>query len=194
MLPESLFHVIVELDATLPNCRDGGLCMAYYVPILKGRTAEFQALSNVSPEVLAYIRPLLEVVPNPDRDLYGNVLDFGDRAMNYAPKGMILTVDCDLLDDTGNTNNGLSMVSRDIYDRGIRIKPVLTSTDPSTLATVRDTVQLHGEGACLRLRRATERSGNFLDKVDGILNGVGLAVQAVSTLARLLPRTPWNRP
>jgi hypothetical protein len=124
-----------------------------YVPILKGRAGEFLALDNAGPAVAGAMRPLLEVMQNPSRMLYGSVLDFGDRLMAAAPKGMVFAVDCRYLrtarSDTADSS--LSLVAANLLDRGINMIPVFSPGDGQDPQDVRSAAALHKAGGCLRL-------------------------------------------
>lgn len=156
--------------------------MAVYMPILKARMAEFLAISNTSPEVQTTIRPLLEVIPDSKKGLYGGILDFGDRVMQYAPKGMIFAVDGGSLTGNNDTTNSLSMLSREVHDRRIPMVPVFASCEPDTLATVRSVAELHGNGACLRVRPAASRPRPIPDRVENVLAKAGLPPQYIDLL------------
>jgi hypothetical protein len=156
--------------------------MAVYMPILKGRTAEFTAISNTSFEVQGAIRPLLEVIPNAHNGLYGSILDFCDRAMRHAPKGMIFAVDCGLLTDNSDTAGTLPMLSYAVHDRRIPMVPVFASCEPDTLAAVRAAAELHGTGACLRIRRAEIRPQQIPGNIEDVLTMAGLPPQQVDLL------------
>ena len=154
--------------------------MVMYVPILKARMGEFLALDNAWPPVTAVIKPLLEVMLNMSGDLYGSVLDFGDRLMATAPKGMAFAVDCRFLQAARNEMNDspLSLVARDVYDRGICMLPVFSPGDAQDPSDLRRAAGLHKAGGCLRLSldylaKATGKERG--DRVPDLLEGTGLA-------------------
>jgi hypothetical protein len=123
-----------------------------YMPILKGRTAEFRALCHAASPVTAVVMPLLEVIPDERATLHGSVMNFGDRLMDAAPKDMVFAVDCRYLDRQGGRGSGsLSLVARDVHDRGIVMVPVFSLARDQDFASIRQATHLHDAGGCLRL-------------------------------------------
>jgi hypothetical protein len=159
-----------------------------YIPILKGRTAEFMALRHAAPPVTAVARPLLEVIPHERWNLYDSVLNFGDQLMDAAPKDMVFAVDCRYLDRAGAGPRGggwLSSVARDVHDRGIVMVPVFSLASTQDLASVRLAAELHNAGGCLRvdgdagLRYIGAGGGS---RVPAVLRGAGLRATDVDLL------------
>ncbi|GFE27112.1 beta family protein [Streptomyces nigrescens] len=130
-----------------------------YVPILKGKVGEFLALGHASTEVQSQIRPVMEVVPDCDvRDLLET---FCDRAMDYVPNGMVLTVDCGALPAVrvlkGDVGGPMVRVGESLSQRQVAMRPVFRGTDTDeTLAEVRAVMAWHQQGGCLRISSARD--------------------------------------
>jgi hypothetical protein len=159
-----------------------------YMPILKGRTAEFLALLHAAPPVTAVARPLLEVISDERMSVHGSVLTFGDRLMEAAPKGMIFAVDCRYLRRAGSGPGGddsLSLVARDVHDRGIVMVPVFSLAQGQDLGSVQAAAALHNAGGCLRLdgerglRPIAASSGH---RVSEVLDAAGLQAADVDVV------------
>ncbi|MEI5136230.1 hypothetical protein RB199_33460 [Streptomyces libani] len=130
-----------------------------YVPILKGKVGEFLALGHASAEVQSQIRPVMEVVPDCDvRDLLET---FCNRAMDYVPNGMVLTVDCGALPAVrvlkGDVGGPMVRVGESLSQRQVAMRPVFRGTDTDeTLAEVRAVMAWHQQGGCLRISSARD--------------------------------------
>jgi hypothetical protein len=164
--------------------------MAMYVPILKARMGEILALDHAGPHVVAATRPLLEVMQNASRRLYGSVLDFGDRLMTHAPKGMIFTVDCRYLRTASSQigDSPLSLVAWDTHDRGICMIPVFSLADGQDPGEVRKAAALHRAGGCLRLglrHLAQVCRDDRDDRIYQLLEPTGLAPSEVDVVIDL---------
>ncbi|MER6213232.1 hypothetical protein ABT213_04150 [Streptomyces sp. NPDC001674] len=132
-----------------------------YVPILKGKAGEFSALAHVTPAVRSCIRPVMELVPDPDvRDVLET---FCDRAMDAVPQGAVLTVDSGALPTTrvleGEAGGPITRLSESMGLRGVRMCPVVRLTDSrDVLAEASRAVAAHESGACLRFSVAVDIS------------------------------------
>jgi hypothetical protein len=129
-----------------------------YVPILKGKPGEFDALRHSDALVLARTRPLFEVVPSEhgrDRD----VELFADRlgsAWAQAPQAGVATIDCGALNQTsrvrGSMDSAILWMARMLYDKGVPARPVVRPRDSVAVITeAAAAMRLHGRGVCLRL-------------------------------------------
>lgn len=130
-----------------------------YVPILKGKAGEFSALGHVTPAVRSCIRPVMELVPDPDvRDVLET---FCDRAMDAVPQGMVLTVDSGSLPTArvfeGDVGGPLARLSESLHLRGVAMCPVVRHTDErGVLAEAARATVEHQRGACLRVSVAVD--------------------------------------
>lgn len=164
--------------------------MVVYMPILKGRMGEFLALDQAGPGVAGAVRPLFEVIQRPSGQLSGSVLDFGDRLMTAAPKGMVFAVDCRYLRTAHSdiADSPLSLVSSDVHDRGICIVPVFSPGDGQNPGDLRIAVAWHKAGACLRLslHHLTQIAGGARGTAtDALLGAAGLAPAEVDVVIDL---------
>ena len=128
--------------------------MPLYVPILKGRAAEYWAWQQASADVVSHSRPVFEIVPRngPSQDLN----TFVNRIVPGWPQAAVLTVDTGYLDQAqaiaGTADSAVLWTAKALRDRGIMAKAVMRlGDDPLVLAEVAAAAALHGQGACLRL-------------------------------------------
>ncbi|MFE9000901.1 beta family protein [Streptomyces sp. NPDC007875] len=137
------------------------------MPILKGKAGEFMALEHATPEVRARIRPVMEIVPDPDlRDILET---FCDHAMDAVPQDMVLTVDCGALPALqvlqGDIGGPMARVSESLGLRGVTMRPVVRCTDTdSVMAEAANAVARHRSGACLRITMTADSSDPLPDK------------------------------
>jgi hypothetical protein len=115
-----------------------------YMPILKGRRAEFSALRHVAEPVSSIVRPLLEVLDE-ETSVHGSSLRFAHLLMDSAPKDMIFAVDCRYLrpDCSGRP---LQRVAQAVHEWGITMIPVFSPGDRQDPADVRVAADLHKSG------------------------------------------------
>nr|WP_272927037.1 hypothetical protein [Streptomyces sp. SID8382] len=138
-----------------------------YVPILKGKAGEFMALEHATPELRARIRPVMEIVPDPDlRDILET---FCDHAMDAVPNGMVLTVDCGALPVVqvlqGDIGGPMARASESLGLRGVTMCPVVRCTDTDgVMAEAASAVAGHQGGACLRITVAADSSDPVPDE------------------------------
>lgn len=189
-----------------------------YVPILKGKAGELSALEHATPEVWSSMRPVVELVPNPElvRDLLET---FSDRVMDAVPQGRVLTVDCGALPTSrvleGDLGGPMARLTESLGLRKVLLCPVVRSTDSDeVLAEAADASAQHGCGACLRVPvpdgplLQDEQIERLLDLLDVGPGDIDLLldagpVQTAATAERLadstvralsaLSRWPWRR-
>ncbi|MFD6910259.1 hypothetical protein [Streptomyces virginiae] len=158
-----------------------------YVPILKGKAGEFSALEHVTPAVRSGIRPVMELVPDPDvRDVLET---FCDRAMDAVPQGMVLTVDSGALPTArvceGDVGGPIARLSESMGLRGVLMCPVVRFADPRhVLAEASHAVAAHRSGACLRLSVAVDSSEPLPRRaqIRSLLRGLRLEPEEVDLL------------
>ncbi|MFB6578251.1 beta family protein [Streptomyces sp. NPDC056402] len=130
-----------------------------YVPILKGKVGEFSALEHVTPAVRSCIRPVMELIPDPDvRDALET---FCNRAMDAVPHGTVLTVDTGALPTArvleGDVGGPIARLSESLDLRGVLMCPVVRCTDPrDVLVEAARAVVVHQSGVCLRVSVADD--------------------------------------
>ncbi|MFB7587379.1 beta family protein [Streptomyces sp. NPDC056169] len=158
-----------------------------YVPILKGKAGEFSALEHVTPAVRSGIRPVMELVPDPDvRDVLET---FCDRAMDAVPQGTVLTVDSGALPTVrvlaGDAGGPMARLSESLGLRGVAMCPVVRHTDEKGVLT--EAVQAaaaHRRGACLRVSVAVDSPQCLPDhaQIRGLLKVLRLEPEEVDLL------------
>jgi len=131
---------------------------ASYVPILKGRQGEFQALSMINDATAQAIRPLVELVPKGERDDIGAVQTSCDKTAvvlgdHWGDRPAFL--DAGLLDQSIKCADGgplLRATRRATEQWGVKAIPVLRIDDPPV--ALQDAAKLNAEfgcGLCIRL-------------------------------------------
>ncbi|MCM9081843.1 beta family protein [Streptomyces spororaveus] len=158
-----------------------------YVPILKGKAGEFSALEHVTPTVRSRIRPVMELVPDPD---VRNVLEtFCDRAMDAVPKGAVLTVDCGALPTArvleGDAGGPMARLSESLGLRGVAMCPVIRHTDSrDVLVEASQAIAQHQRGVCLRVSVAADRPNCLPGRgqIRGLLKVLNLDPEEVDLL------------
>lgn len=71
-----------------------------YMPILKGRDADFTAVGHLSQAMLAHILPVFEVAPGTDGPAKA-AGKFGTRVLDWLPRNLTIAVDVRYLADAG---------------------------------------------------------------------------------------------
>ncbi|MFE5241756.1 MULTISPECIES: beta family protein [unclassified Streptomyces] len=157
-----------------------------YVPILKAKAGELQALEHTTPLVRSRIRPVLELVPDPE--LVRNQLEtFSDRAMDAIPPGVMLTVDCGALPVTqvleGAAGGPLARLSESLGLRDVDMCPVVRVTDAeSALREAADAGAHHRQGACLRVAAGPDEALPDKERIRETLRSLRLAPEDVDLL------------
>jgi hypothetical protein len=159
-----------------------------YVPILRGKQGEFTALSEISEEVRAVIRPVLEVVP--DDTLQDVVQTFSKHAGNLLPNKLSVTVDCRQLWSAGRVGTGfdghaLQWISTYLGAFRQPVIPAFRATDPDgALDEVRHVQLAHERGGCLRqsLDNLPDSPGELSRLVDQALERTALRPELVDLI------------
>ncbi|MFE0131123.1 hypothetical protein ACFWY6_06015 [Streptomyces sp. NPDC059037] len=123
-----------------------------YVPILKGKLGEIQALGEVSSEVQRMIRPVLEAIPGAMDPLQ----TLADRAMDHLPPGMTVAVDCAAITERRKLGNSwvppAVWVATVFDERCIPLRPVVRITSPpETLRAAGERTRRHETSVLIRL-------------------------------------------
>jgi hypothetical protein len=161
-----------------------------YNPILKAKPGEFTACRNASAAVLAGTRVVMEVVPDKgeDRDLS----IFIRYAQAHWPRAEVLTVDTGFLDQSlaisGTADSAVMWIANRLYDNAVAYRPVMRLDDaPDVLAEVAAAIDLHDNGACLRV--GSEEDWPDPDESDALIDeafsGADLETNSVHLLIDL---------
>lgn len=153
-----------------------------YVPILKSKAAEHWAIEHASPEVRAYMRPIVEVVPKDTP--FDDLTSFIERVIPKWPTDTVLTFDTGNLDQTepieGGTDLGVLWTARSLLYQQVAAKPVMRLTDDiPILEEVAVAAEIHGHGACLRL--GSQERDPSTDEAESLLPEV-LATTGLSSI------------
>lgn len=134
-----------------------------YMPILKGKRAEFRALAQLTPDISEQIRPLIEIEPvpyNPDtgeaEKTYSELLvGYGAKLAAAWPNQMPILLDGNLIDEDdiqdGETYPLIDAI-RQAREAGVHVVPVTSPTRSPAYKSAVSTL-LHDE-VCLRLKIA----------------------------------------
>lgn len=191
--------------------------MVTYVPILKGRRGELDALAHLAPETVAHLAPIIEV----QRTEHGSAKDtsdFGSRIGDSIPRGLTVAVDVRHLADAASGQRGpMRYLAEDFERWQVPLLPVLHPHDSAErMADARYAAALHCARAVVRLngpatdlddeaaeqflRRVRDHAGLGPEACDLVLDMA--AVQSDRELTRLEPiarkrlawaqRNPWR--
>lgn len=128
-----------------------------YVPILKGKPAEFTALQNADAAVRGGILPIVEVIPPADETDAAAMEGACRLAVTKLADGWAepVAVDAGYLDQTLTTLGGLTAVevlAQAARSRGLPFLPVVRLSDvPDTVAAAGRVVAADGLGAVVRV-------------------------------------------
>jgi T4 beta protein len=128
-----------------------------YMPILKGRDAEFTALGHLSQTVVPHILPVFEVAPATDGPEKATS-KFGARVLDWLPKDLTIAVDVRYLPSPANSRRGpMRGIAEELQVQQVRMLPVVRLVDSEhRLADVGYAADLHGGQAVLRLGGDTQ--------------------------------------
>lgn len=135
-----------------------------YVPILKTKAGEIEALGRSSCHVRRAIRPIPEIHHGSASD---PVRLFLDTALSHLPPGMVTSVDTRPLTsdqlpcaDEDHSASALQRLSDEFAAWRMPLRPVIRlDASPAELTAAANAVGLHGRGAVLRLSR-TQAAGD----------------------------------
>jgi hypothetical protein len=156
----------------------------HYVPILKWKMGEYQALSRLDKRIKDGLMPLLEIPPvgfdfetGLDRKSADEHLaDFGKR-LKAKWDGRPCFVDLKYVPPTTRLAGGIHFVEgvfADIRASGAQAIPVITlSSDPPFLAAAASVVRADNKGVCLRLNPDDFDRGTFAADIEGLLRQIG---------------------
>ncbi|MEO3811599.1 hypothetical protein ABGB17_21605 [Sphaerisporangium sp. B11E5] len=188
--------------------------MTVYVPILKGRRPQFQALSHVADQ--DDMRPVIEVEAGErDTDVKQSVARLAGEVGRRIPDGVGLAFDtAPLARGFGRSapREALSLLASLLGDLGHSFRPVIRpGDDPGALGDVRRLVAEHQMGVCLRVDGAyAYRLGEvrpLLEQLDavgvaaeradvvvdcGYVGSAAGAVTGVAWTVELLLGVPWQ--
>ncbi|UHG92551.1 beta family protein [Spirosoma oryzicola] len=169
----------------------------HYVPILKGKSGEFQALSNLSDKALSSITPVIEIpdIPydyvtnQPSKTTDNHLSRYGEDLASCWVADKELFIDAHLLPVDCRTAAGqhpFIFLFEDFRRLGLLTIPVINiDSDEACIDSVREIVANDQRGVCLRI------SLNQLETPDGgtqllqLLSSIGVAVKEADILIDL---------
>lgn len=157
----------------------------HYVPILKGKPAEFGALQNLDSDIREGLTPLVDLMPipwdydndGPQKTLDEHIKDVGSKVATCWGTDRLAFVDVSLLADSGPTSEGshpLTEVFKQGRAAGAKLVPVTgLSRDGSYQEAVKAAAVEDGRGICIRLTiedfKSAEETKRSLDDLMGIV-------------------------
>jgi hypothetical protein len=126
--------------------------MAAYMPILKGRDAEFMAVSHLPELVFPSLLPLFEVVPEVEGPVRASI-NFGARVRERLSAGLVIAVDVHYLPELPEGQRGpMRGIAEELEAQRVPMLPVARLEDgKDRLADVGYAAEVHDCGAVLRL-------------------------------------------
>lgn len=178
-----------------------------YVPVLKGKQGELDALQNTQPEIRRRLTPLLEVPPIPPRYIEGQeepvpsktIDDHIDQtalkfATAWGQEDMIF-VDGQYIEGEDQLNDGMEPIAgflRNLRQVGTQAVPV-TGLDrvQEYQDAIRSAIQEDGRGVCLRLTEADlEALADLEQQVSSLLEFLAVQAESVDLLLDFGPNVP----
>lgn len=155
--------------------------MVAYLPILKGREGEFNAVEHLSPALVRRVLPIFEVDPatdDPTKDAYR----FSEKMRDSLPRGLVIAVDVRHLEDPTATGvrRPMRVIADDLEGWRIPMLPVLHLDDSvGRLADARYAADLHRGTAILRLGSDTSDpdDAEAEEALDRLHDQVGLPIE-----------------
>lgn len=135
----------------------------HYVPILKGKAGEFDAIETLSATAKQAITPLLEMPPigwdfrndRPEATIDEHVDGFAEKILGAWGTADVAMLDLEQVDDQGPLSSGsdpLTFVLDAARSNGLKIVPVTGIDRPQEYqSAVAHAIGLDGRGLCLRL-------------------------------------------
>lgn len=153
--------------------REGSM-MTRYMPILKGKRGELDALKNSPSFKSGAVYPVLEIVPKGG----GEVKTFISDAVKRLPSGSTVAVDTTYLPLVSSNASPLRMIADDFDRAGISVVPVVREfSSTQHLADASYAVSLHSSGAVLRLGDGSRGLSSVAPlRMREILKGVGTTI------------------
>ncbi|SMF83385.1 Beta protein [Azospirillum oryzae] len=139
----------------------------HYVPLLKCKRGELNAVAALTPAARRWMTPLFDLLYEADFDPNASGIDaaFDARAVRYVPQlvqswgiNAPLFIDAGQVEAharVGGTTHIVTAVFSDARTAGLQAVPVTSfDRDPAYQAAVRNAVSIDSRGACLRLELA----------------------------------------
>lgn len=166
-----------------------------YMPILKGKRAEFKALTQLSADIIEKIRPLIEIEPvphDPDTEMpdksYTELLTgYGAKLAQAWPNQTPLLLDGNLIDEEDlepEETHPLIVAIHQARESGVYIVPV---TSPTRSPLYKSAVQkVLANEVCLRLQIADlmnpQLIKNYIDDIGISLDKIDVVIDLHSSL------------
>jgi hypothetical protein len=167
-----------------------------YVPVLKWRQGEYQALWRLSEELKSQVVPLIEVTPpdfdfeqwKPKKTVSEHLEKFAER-FNQKWGGRPALIDFRLLDPAARMAGDahpLSWILEQVREYGASLIPVTGfERDSAYQSAVRSASNLDGHGAALRCSLEDSADSQFIQNVEALADTLGLDVRDVDIVVDL---------
>jgi len=135
----------------------------HYMPILKGKAAEYGSLQRLDSEVKSRLTPLIDVPPipwdfindKPSRSIDEHLEDIANTLLNCWEEGRPVFIDVSQIPDEERMQNGehpLAYVHRSCRDKGVHSIPVISAySDTPSKEAAKEAAGIDGRGICIRL-------------------------------------------
>ncbi|MEV4280733.1 beta family protein [Actinoplanes xinjiangensis] len=146
-----------------------------YVPILRGRDGEFQALKHISLSEIRSMRPIIEV-PSSGKGTAADVDQFVHRARRHLPFGLHIGVDsAQVISGSDDGIDAVREIAEALAGSGIAMAPIVRpDDDPALLARLGQAARLH-DGSCVVRWNAASGVPTEAD-LDRLRSGTGVAI------------------
>lgn len=168
----------------------GAFDQRHYLPILKGKAAEFTALSHSTTAQRANFTPLVEIIPGEDeedaREIEKALVAGGSKLGAAWGTADRVFVDTFLVAETVPLTGGrlaVQFLADQLRDQGVQSIPVgRLGSDPPVVAALSSVCRLDGRGLCLRLSAEDLVDPELVQLVEETLSDMGVAVSEVDLL------------
>ncbi|WP_162305855.1 beta family protein [Oleisolibacter albus] len=172
----------------------------HYVPLLKCKRGELNAVAGLSGTAKQRLTPLFDLLYDDDFDPDPSGLDaaFNARASQYVPQlvrswgtSTPVFIDAGLIDPgarVGSATHIVTAVFADARASGLLAVPVTSfDRDPAYQAAVRQAVSLDQRGACLRLDLADLDRSDLAADMARLMAAIGVGVAELDVIIDLGP-------
>ncbi len=163
-----------------------------YVPILKGKKGELDALKNLKAPTKKLIQPLVEIPPVPwnfieeahTKSVGDHVAPLGEKLVSSWGNGSAMYLDSNLIDSVnGSTQSALLSVAESIDPQRLKIIPVTgISRKEDRINECKSVAQTHSEGVCIRIEREDMNRADLSTAITNLIEKLSIPIDQVDLL------------
>lgn len=163
-----------------------------YVPILKGKKGELDALKKLKASTKNLIQPLVEIPPVPwnfieeahTKSVSDHVAPLGEKLVSSWGNGSAMYLDSNLIDSVnGSTPTALLSVAESIDPQSLKIIPVTgISREEGQINACKSVSQTHSEGACIRIEREDMNRADLSTEITNLIEKLLIPIDQVDLL------------